>query len=271
MDNGSIPDYQFGQFDFRGSVINIGEYCTNKYFAELWFALSFVRCSVSALALIYLLALPAPNARDHLFGKSGEHWTIMIRRPSSTPSRPVFSTFTVSPYTELPVSSVCRVFLMRPWSRQVLPLVCPPFSQIVPSTMMLFMCASGDHYGINHFSCHLCRHMDATNRLTRFLVIIVRLISPLAAFSAHLTGRFLPWHRLYLHTMEGLLKHKCGYTGHMTYWDWTIGGSDKWGSLKWSLTWCSVRFTRHRTFSSSQCRSNNRFWNIPGCQHQLLP
>src|ERR1700742_2794129 len=41
---------------------------------------------------------------------------------------------------KLPVSSVCRIFLMRPWSGQVLPLVCLPFSQIVPSMMMLFMC-----------------------------------------------------------------------------------------------------------------------------------
>jgi len=50
-------------------------------------------------------------------------------------------------------------------------------------------------------------HIDATN-------------------SAHLTGRFLPWHRLYLHTLEGLLRTKCGYTGHMTYWDWTIDSHD---------------------------------------------
>ena len=49
----------------------------------------------------------------------------------------------------------------------------------------------------------------------------------IAAHSAHFTGRFLPWHRLYLHTMEGLLKDKCGYEGYMTYWDWTIGKSDK--------------------------------------------
>jgi hypothetical protein len=49
----------------------------------------------------------------------------------------------------------------------------------------------------------------------------------IAAHSAHFTGRFLPWHRLYLHTMEGLLKDKCGYKGYMTYWDWTIGKSDR--------------------------------------------
>jgi tyrosinase len=47
-----------------------------------------------------------------------------------------------------------------------------------------------------------------------------------ATKSVHFTGRFLPWHRLYLHTMEGLLRNKCGYTGHMTYWDWTIDSHD---------------------------------------------
>jgi hypothetical protein len=58
-----------------------------------------VRCSASA-SLVCLLALLAPNARDHLFGRSGEHWAMMVRRPTSTRSRPVFSTFMVLPYTE---------------------------------------------------------------------------------------------------------------------------------------------------------------------------
>jgi len=44
--------------------------------------------------------------------------------------------------------------------------------------------------------------------------------------SAHFTGRFLPFHRLYLHTMEGLLRDKCGYKGYMSYWDWTIDSHD---------------------------------------------
>jgi len=47
-----------------------------------------------------------------------------------------------------------------------------------------------------------------------------------AADSAHLTGILLPWHRLYLHIMEGLLRERCGYTGYMTYWDWGIDAHD---------------------------------------------
>jgi len=47
-----------------------------------------------------------------------------------------------------------------------------------------------------------------------------------AVNSAHFTGRFLPWHRLYLHTVEGLLRDKCGYKGYMTYWDWSIDSHD---------------------------------------------
>lgn len=171
---------------------------------------------------------------------------------------------------KLPVSSVCRIFLMRPWSRQVLPLVYLPFSQIVPSMMMLSMCGSDYHCRINHFSHCLCRHMDATNRFIPFFGDY-RQITLTAAFSVHLTGRFLPWHRLYLHTMEGLLRNKCGYTGHMTYWDWTIGRSGRRESQKWSLIRCSLRFTRHGALSSFQCWSYSRFWDISRCQHQLLP
>ncbi|KIM81626.1 hypothetical protein PILCRDRAFT_8665 [Piloderma croceum F 1598] len=47
-----------------------------------------------------------------------------------------------------------------------------------------------------------------------------------AVNSAHFTGRFLPWHRLFLHTMEGLLRDQCGYKGYLTYWDWTIDSHD---------------------------------------------
>ncbi|KDQ13283.1 hypothetical protein BOTBODRAFT_66799 [Botryobasidium botryosum FD-172 SS1] len=47
-------------------------------------------------------------------------------------------------------------------------------------------------------------HMDATN-------------------SAHFTGRFFAWHRHFLHTVEGILRDKCQYGGHIPYWDWTLG------------------------------------------------
>ena len=65
--------------------------------------------------------------------------------------------------------------------------------------------------------------MDATNRFAQILLGYRRQFEFIPTYSAHFTGRFLPWHRLYLHTMEGLLGDKCGYKGYMAYWDWTIG------------------------------------------------
>ena len=39
----------------------------------------------------------------------------------------------------------------------------------------------------------------------------------------HQTGYFLPWHRLYVQTLEDQMSAKCGYTGVQPYWDWTQG------------------------------------------------
>ena len=39
----------------------------------------------------------------------------------------------------------------------------------------------------------------------------------------HETGLFLPFHCLYVHAVEKVMKERCGYTGAFPYWDWTIG------------------------------------------------
>ena len=39
----------------------------------------------------------------------------------------------------------------------------------------------------------------------------------------HGTGFFLPWHRIYVQTLEDEMRAKCGYTGVQPYWDWTLG------------------------------------------------
>jgi hypothetical protein len=85
------------------------------------------------------------------------------------------------------------------------------------------MCAWAYHCGADNCSHCLRRHMDATNRFAQILLGYRRQFEFIPTYSAHFTGRFLPWHRLYLHTMEGLLRDKCGYKGYMAYWDWTIG------------------------------------------------
>ena len=39
----------------------------------------------------------------------------------------------------------------------------------------------------------------------------------------HSTGFFLPWHRLFVQTLEDELRSKCEYEGVQPYWDWTKG------------------------------------------------
>ena len=39
----------------------------------------------------------------------------------------------------------------------------------------------------------------------------------------HSTGFFLPWHRLFIQTLEEELRSECGYDGVHPYWDWTKG------------------------------------------------
>ncbi|KAH8812840.1 hypothetical protein F5884DRAFT_786519 [Xylogone sp. PMI_703] len=43
---------------------------------------------------------------------------------------------------------------------------------------------------------------------------------------AHETAAFLTWHRYFIHLFERELKDKCGYTGGLTYWDWTLDWED---------------------------------------------
>ncbi|KAJ8496452.1 hypothetical protein ONZ51_g1080 [Trametes cubensis] len=42
----------------------------------------------------------------------------------------------------------------------------------------------------------------------------------------HETGLFLPFHCLYVHAVEKVMKERCGYTGAFPYWDWTIDAQD---------------------------------------------
>ena len=81
------------------------------------------------------------------------------------------------------------------------------------------MCVSVYHCCNDNYSRCLGRHMDATNRLALLFVVCHQQSMLITVYSAHFTGHFLPWHRLYLHTMEGLLRDKRGYKEYMTYWD----------------------------------------------------
>ncbi|KAF8314733.1 Di-copper centre-containing protein [Clavulina sp. PMI_390] len=42
----------------------------------------------------------------------------------------------------------------------------------------------------------------------------------------HFVGSFLPWHRMFLRSMEAALQDHCGYTGGLPYWDWTLDVAD---------------------------------------------
>ena len=41
-------------------------------------------------------------------------------------------------------------------------------------------------------------------------------------YFTHHSAPFLPWHRYFLHIYEITLRDKCGYTGGLVYWDWTL-------------------------------------------------
>ena len=43
----------------------------------------------------------------------------------------------------------------------------------------------------------------------------------------HSTGFFLPWHRLFVETLEEEMRSKCGYDGVHPYWDWTQGNASQ--------------------------------------------
>ncbi|KAI0060046.1 Di-copper centre-containing protein [Artomyces pyxidatus] len=44
--------------------------------------------------------------------------------------------------------------------------------------------------------------------------------------TAHENAYFLPWHRWFLHLFEDSLRQKCGYSGPIPYWDWTLDAED---------------------------------------------
>ncbi|CAD6580422.1 MAG: hypothetical protein ASARMPREDX12_009559 [Alectoria sarmentosa] len=39
---------------------------------------------------------------------------------------------------------------------------------------------------------------------------------------AHYTATFLSWHRWFIHIYENALRQQCGYSGYLTYWDWSL-------------------------------------------------
>ncbi|KAG6812166.1 hypothetical protein H0H92_004097 [Tricholoma furcatifolium] len=46
----------------------------------------------------------------------------------------------------------------------------------------------------------------------------------------HATGRFFPWHRAYVHTLETAMKRQCNYQGVSPYWNWSIDAADFYNS-----------------------------------------
>lgn len=51
--------------------------------------------------------------------------------------------------------------------------------------------------------------------------------------STHNSAAFLSWHRYFIHVYETKLREQCGYTGTLTYWDWTLD----WQDLRDSPIW----------------------------------
>ncbi|CUA71592.1 hypothetical protein RSOLAG22IIIB_09681 [Rhizoctonia solani] len=49
----------------------------------------------------------------------------------------------------------------------------------------------------------------------------------------HWTGRFLPWHRVYLFEWTNILREECGYDGVVPYWAWEKDVDDFEGSEIW--------------------------------------
>ncbi|KAI0060028.1 Di-copper centre-containing protein [Artomyces pyxidatus] len=48
--------------------------------------------------------------------------------------------------------------------------------------------------------------------------------------TAHENAYFLPWHRWFVHLFEESLRQKCGYSGPIPYWDWTLDADDLFAS-----------------------------------------
>ncbi|KAF9507192.1 hypothetical protein BS47DRAFT_1377967 [Hydnum rufescens UP504] len=69
-----------------------------------------------------------------------------------------------------------------------------------------------------------------------------------AVDSAHFTGRFLAWHRLFLYTFETLLREECNYQGYVPYWDWTL---DDYKDIKHASIWSSDPVVGLGTFPDS--------------------
>ena len=53
---------------------------------------------------------------------------------------------------------------------------------------------------------------------------------------SHHAAAFLAWHRYFIHNYEANLRNECGFTGALTFWDWTLDWEDMTRSPVWSTT-----------------------------------
>lgn len=51
---------------------------------------------------------------------------------------------------------------------------------------------------------------------------------------SHEAAPFLPWHRYFIHIYETALRKKCGYSGSLPYWDWTLDWEDFTNAPVWN-------------------------------------
>lgn len=58
----------------------------------------------------------------------------------------------------------------------------------------------------------------------------------MAGSDFHNSLRFLSWHRLFLATVDDLMRKQCNYDGPMPYWDWTIDSQAPERSPVWNMT-----------------------------------
>ncbi|KAF4615860.1 hypothetical protein G7Y89_g15255 [Cudoniella acicularis] len=49
----------------------------------------------------------------------------------------------------------------------------------------------------------------------------------------HTTPTFIAWHRYFIHIYESTLREQCGFTGHLSYWDWSLD----WKNMAKSPIW----------------------------------
>ncbi|RDW69196.1 tyrosinase central protein-like protein [Coleophoma cylindrospora] len=74
----------------------------------------------------------------------------------------------------------------------------------------------------------------------------------------HNVGQFLPWHRMFMHTHETLLREHCNYTGPMSWWDEKLDADS--GNFFQSNMWTDSGIGSNGTGTAS-CVTNGPFAN----------